>query len=262
MLAIKKESLTNCVRHTHEHDQSQVPIASHTFFRTSHTHATAAKPRNSSLAFRHPIHSDASAPAVRAGKSLSENEIAATLPTESSAKTGRLLDLAIDSAQAFIGSHTLNIKFPEDTTEIVGRAIEEGRGKIKKLKLVKPIILAVAAKLLALAPLFLGGLVLLATKALFVAKIAFLLAAALGFSKLGGSGASGLLSRITGAGNSGAESQGWSNAGSSQGWSSGNTGGSSQGWSSGASASYPYARSYDVAQEMAYGAQMPQAEQQ
>lgn len=245
-----KESLANCVRQTN----------TITYWHT-HTDATYAT-KYLSVAFHlPPQNSDASAPAARAGKSLSENEIAASLPTESSAKTGRLLDLALDSAQAFIGSHTLNIKFPEDTTEIVGRAIEEGRGKIKKLKLVKPIILAVAAKLLAIAPLFLGGLVLLATKALFVAKIAFLLAAALGFSKLGGSGASGLLSKFTGAGSNGAESQGWSNAGSSQGWSSGNAG-SSQGWSSGASASYPYARSYDVAQELAYNAQMPAEQQQ
>lgn len=201
------------------------------------------------------ICSDPSAPVARSGKALSENDIVASLPAEASAKSGRLLDLAIDSAQAFIGSHTLNVKFPEDTTELVGRAIEEGRGKLKKLKLVKPIILAVAAKLLALAPLFLGGLVLLATKALFVAKIAFLLAAALGFSKLGGSGASGLLSKFTGAGNAG-ESQGWSSGGASQGWAAPASSGSA-GWSQGASASYPYARSYDTAQDMAYGAQIP-----
>lgn len=214
------------------------------------------------------VYSDPSAPAARAGKALSENEIEASLPTEDSAKTGRLLDLAIDSAQSFIGSHTLNIKFPEDTTEIVGRAMEDGARKLKKLKLIKPIILAVAAKLLAFAPLFLGGLVLLVTKALVLAKIAFLLAAGLGFSKLGGSGGSGfnLLSKFTGAGNSnnnGGDSQGWASAGpSNAGWSSGNSGAPSSGWSSGASSgSYPYARSYDVAQEMAYQGQMP-AEQQ
>lgn len=72
------------------------------------------------------IYSDPSAPS-RAGKALSENEIASELPTESSAKNGRLLDLALDSANAFIGSHSLNIKFPEDTTQEVARAIEEGK---------------------------------------------------------------------------------------------------------------------------------------
>lgn len=121
-----------------------------------------------------------------------------------------------------------------------------GRGKIKKLA--APFLLAIGAKLFALAPLLLGGVVLLATKALVVAKIALVLAAVLGFQKLGGSGGSGfnLLSKFSGAGNSAAPSQGWS---------SGNSG--SQGWSSGSSNSYPYARNYDEAQDMAYSAQAP-----
>lgn len=101
---------------------------------------------------------------------------------------------------------------------------------------------------------------LLATKALIVAKIAFVLAAVLGFQKLGGSSGSGfnLLSKFTG-GNSGA-TQGW--AAPAQGWSSGAAaGGAQQGWSSGSSSSYPYARSYD-AQELAYSAQAPEPAQQ
>lgn len=134
-----------------------------------------------------------------------------------------------------------------------------GRGKIKKIA--GPLILAVGAKIFALLPLFLGGLVLLATKALIVAKIAFVLAAVLGFQKLGGSSGSGfnLLSKFTG-GNSGA-TQGWA-APAQQGWSSGAAvGGAQQGWSSGSSSSYPYARSYD-AQDMAYSAQAPEPAQQ
>lgn len=129
--------------------------------------------------------------------------------------------------------------------------IRSGRGKIKKLA--APIILAVGAKLFALAPLLLGGIAILATKALIVAKFALALAAVLGFQKLGGAGGSGynLLSKFTGAGNS--AGQGY--AAPSQGWSSGNTG--SAGWSSGSSSSYPYARNYDEAQDLAYNAQAP-----
>lgn len=193
---------------------------------------------------------------------MSENEIIASLPAESSQQTGRLLDLAMDSAANFFGSHALNIKFPAETTQDIARAFEEGRGKLKKIA--GPLILAVAAKLFALIPLFLGGLVLLATKALVVAKIAFVLAAVLGFQKLGASGSGfNLLSKFSGAGNSGA-SQGWA-AAPSQGWSSGSAAGAGSpqaGWSSGASNSYPYARSYD-AQDMAYsGQQAPIAESQ
>lgn len=132
--------------------------------------------------------------------------------------------------------------------------LTKGRGKIKKIA--GPLLLAIGAKLVAIIPLFLGGLVLLATKALIVAKIAFVLAAVLGLQKLGGSGGSGfnLLSKLGGGiGGAGAgASQGWANP--SQGWSSGS--GATQGWSSGSSNSYPYARSYD-AQDMAYSAQAP-----
>lgn len=183
---------------------------------------------------------------------MTENEILASLPTESSQHTGRLLDLAMDSAANFFGSHALNIKFPAETTQEIARAFEEGRGKIKKIA--GPLILAVAAKLFALIPLFLGGLVLLATKALVVAKIAFVLAAVLGFQKLGASGSGfNLLSKFSGAGQG--ASQGWA-AAPSQGWSSGAGAGAGTqaGWSSGASNSYPYARSYD-AQDMAYSGQ-------
>lgn len=60
-----------------------------------------------------------------------------------------------------------------------------GRGKLKKLA--GPLVLALGAKVVALLPLFLGGLVLLATKALVVAKVAFVLAAVLAVQKLLGS---------------------------------------------------------------------------
>lgn len=124
-----------------------------------------------------------------------------------------------------------------------------GRGKIKKIA--APIILAIGAKVIALIPIFLGGLILLATKALVVAKIAFILASILGFQKLSGAGGSGfnLLSKFSGAGAN--TSPQWANAAPA--WSNA---ASTQGWSSGAANSYPYARSYD-AQDMAYSEQVP-----
>lgn len=176
----------------------------------------------------------------------------------------------MDSVSNFFSSHNLEVKFPEETTTEIARAIEEGkknqsnskngetfqrivqfigRGKIKKIA--APIILAIGAKVIALIPIFLGGLILLATKALVVAKIAFILASILGFQKLSGAGGSGfnLLSKFSGAGASATPQWGnaapaWTNAASTQ------------GWSSGSANSYPYARSYD-AQDMAYSEQVP-----
>ena len=109
-----------------------------------------------------------------------------------------------------------------------------------------PLMMAVGAKLIALIPIFLGGLALLAFKAVAVAKIAFVLALALGASRFFGAGGFGKL----GGGNGGT---GY-NAGGVGGW---NNGGYNGGWTSGGSASYPYSRSMDAADE-AYSAQAPQ----
>lgn len=111
----------------------------------------------------------------------------------------------------------------------------EGRGKLKKM--IGPIALALGAKVFAIVPLVLGGLALLTTKAIIVAKIALFLAILVGGSKLFGSKLGGSL----GSGYS-------SNAG----WSGASTGG----WSSGASSAYPYARSMNDAQELAYAGQV------
>uniref|UniRef100_A0A1B0GMG6 Uncharacterized protein n=1 Tax=Phlebotomus papatasi TaxID=29031 RepID=A0A1B0GMG6_PHLPP len=121
----------------------------------------------------------------RGAKSLSENEITANLPSGVQEKTGRLFDLTLEAASNFLTSHDLEIKLPAETTKNLARSIEEGRGKLKKLA--GPLVLALGAKVVALLPLFLGGLVLLATKALVVAKVAFVLAAVLAVQKLLGS---------------------------------------------------------------------------
>lgn len=176
---------------------------------------------------------------ARSGKALSENEIVESLPAESSERTSRLFDMAVDSLTNFMDSHSLSVKFPQETTQEVARAIEEGRGKLKKLG--GPLLLAIGAKLVALIPLFLGGLIFLALKALVVSKIAFVLAAILGLSKLGGGVGGGL-----GGGLLGKVSNGL-------GWPSTNQ--QSSGWSSGsAGASYPYARNYETGQDLAYQA--------
>lgn len=177
---------------------------------------------------------------ARSGKAISENEIVDSLPTEKSERTSRLIDLAMDSLTSFLDTHSLEVKFPKESTQEVARALEEGRGKLKKIA--GPLMLAVGAKLIALVPLFLGGLIFLAIKALVVSKIAFVLAAILGLQKLGaGSGAGlNLLGKVA----NGVGGSGWgSGVQSGSGWSSPSVGGS-----------YPYARNYDTAQDLAYNA--------
>lgn len=184
---------------------------------------------------------------ARSGKAISENEIIDSLPAEKSERTSRLFDLAMDSVTSFLDTHSLEVKFPKETSQEVARAIEEGRGKLKKIG--GPLLLALGAKLIALVPLFLGGLVFLAVKALVVSKIAFVLAAILGLQRFGGAGAGnglGLLGKV---------------ANGVQGWSSGAQG--SQGWASTpVGSSYPYARNYDNAQDLAYNAYSGEQQQQ
>lgn len=177
---------------------------------------------------------------ARGAKAISENEIVDSLPIESTERSGRLYDLAVDALSSFVGSHSLELKFPKESSQEFARAIEEGRGKLKKF--IAPLILAFGAKIVALIPLFLGGLIFLAIKALIVSKIAFVLAALTGLQKLGaGAGGLNLLGKFTG---NAQPSAGWSAATPSAGWSSG----------TGAAAQYPYARNYDTAQDLAYNA--------
>ncbi|XP_049277089.1 uncharacterized protein LOC125760727 isoform X2 [Anopheles funestus] len=214
----------------------------------------AARAANIELAPGVTFARDPAVPAERTGKAISENEIVSTLPADSEQKTDALFDLAIDSAKRLFSARSIQFKLPEETTETIARSLEEGK-KLKKV--LGPLVLALGGKLFALLPLFLGAVALLAVKALLVSKVAFVMAAVLAAQKfLGGGGGSplNLLSKVAG-GSSGGVVGGGASAGAG-GWSSGASAG---GWSNtgAASAQYPYARSYDTAQELAYSAQAP-----
>lgn len=90
-----------------------------------------------------------------------------------------------------------------------------GRAKIKKIAL--PLIAAAGVKLFALIPIVLGSLGLLVMKALFVGKIALLLAGVLAFQRLFGSGngATSLFNK-----NNQPSTVGWVDNSGGQGWSS------------------------------------------
>ncbi|XP_023302171.2 uncharacterized protein LOC111684264 [Lucilia cuprina] len=186
---------------------------------------------------------DPASPVQRNGRALSETDVLSQLPENADERTGQLIDMAVESASEFLGSHNLEVKVPTEATQEIARALDEGRGKLKKM--VGPIALAIGAKLFALVPLLLGGLALLTTKAIIVAKIALFLAILVGGSKFFG-----------GLGNKFGGSLGGGYSANGAGWSAG---ASNAGWSSGASSAYPYARSINVdgdAQELAYAGQV------
>lgn len=80
---------------------------------------------------------------------------------------GRALE---DAARNFVGDDAL---------------VEESRGKKKKAqKMLGPLMMAVALKAAALVPLMLGGIALIAGKALLIGKIALVISAIIGLKKL------------------------------------------------------------------------------
>ena len=118
-------------------------------------------------------------------------------------------------------------------------------------KMALPLIAAAGVKLFALIPILLGGLGLLVTKALFVGKIALLLAGVLAFQRLFGGNSAGAANFFS------------KNAQPSTGW----VDSANQGWSANVAAGVQpqgyYKRSFDVengkvdAHSMAYSAQAP-----
>ncbi|XP_012255479.2 uncharacterized protein LOC105685702 [Athalia rosae] len=181
-------------------------------------------------------------PMERSGKVLeTETELMNELPRDATDKTFKIVSMLYESTMSFLKSHSLKLSMPEGS---ISRALEEGRGKIKKMAL--PIIAAVGVKLFALIPLALGGLALLVLKALFVGKIALLLAGILAFQKLFGSGGSAGSFFSKGA----QSAASWAAAPSSQAWSSAPSAPQTQG----------YYRSFDTngdAHDLAYSAQAP-----
>ncbi|XP_041985131.1 uncharacterized protein LOC121737543 [Aricia agestis] len=86
--------------------------------------------------------------------------------------------VAIEKDQS--GEEKLNVKFEPGELRDAARTFEEARGKLKKYT---PLIAGIGVKVVAIAGLLFGALTLLVTKALVVAKLALMAAAALGIHK-------------------------------------------------------------------------------
>lgn len=187
-------------------------------------------------------------PMERNGKDLrTEVDMMNELPRDASDRAIKLMGMMFDSAMSFVKSHSLKLSMPEEGS--ISRALDQGRAKIKKIAL--PLIAAAGVKLFALIPIVLGSLGLLVMKALFVGKIALLLAGVLAFQRLFGSG-NGATSFFN---KNNQPSTGWVDNAGGQGWStSGNVAANLQ--------PQGYYRSFDGhrqtdAHSMAYSAQAP-----
>ncbi|XP_008182307.1 uncharacterized protein LOC100169409 [Acyrthosiphon pisum] len=109
------------------------------------------------------------------------------LPTEDELRgqlqqqPSKVTDMVVNSAIRFLQSRTLQLKFPQTNPEELSRAIEEGRGKLKKKML--PILGFLAVKIVAVLPILLGIIGFFALKALVFGKLALLIAGVMAFQK-------------------------------------------------------------------------------
>lgn len=117
-------------------------------------------------------------------RALSESELDNTLPQNEEEKDTQVESLLVDRVARFLSSHTLQLKVPDSSITEMRRSLDEARGKKKKLKMLLPLLLLFKLKAAALIPLALGGLALLALKALIVSKLALVLAAIIALQKL------------------------------------------------------------------------------
>ncbi|KAL7296206.1 uncharacterized protein LOC106649237 [Trichogramma pretiosum] len=119
----------------------------------------------------------------RADNARSLNDIEASLPTELEARESAVNDVLYDRAARFLSTHTVELSMPEE----LSRSLGEARGKKKKIvKSLLPILLLLKLKAAALIPILLGGLALLAFKALIIGKVALIISAVLLLQKLFG----------------------------------------------------------------------------
>ncbi|XP_050437151.1 uncharacterized protein LOC126843583 [Adelges cooleyi] len=119
------------------------------------------------------------------GRSLSESELDDNSASDEVEKDAQVENLLLDRVARFLESHTLQLKVPESSISGMRRSLEEARGKKKKQqKMLLPLLMMLKMKAIALVPLAIGALALLAFKALVVGKIALVLAVIIGIQKL------------------------------------------------------------------------------
>ncbi|KAL5284815.1 hypothetical protein ACFFRR_006870 [Megaselia abdita] len=152
-------------------------------------------------------------------KSMNENDdLESNLPRTMDDRDGKLTSMLFDRLSRYFNGHTIMINFPKMSSDEIGRGLEEGRGKMKKM--MGMMMMGMAMKLMGMIPVAMGFLYILSGKALIISKIALLLAGIMVLKKL-------MSSKGGGGGSSGWSSGGGGGGG---GWSSGGGGGGGGGW--------------------------------
>ncbi|ETN67394.1 lactoylglutathione lyase [Anopheles darlingi] len=164
------------------------------------------------------VRNERSSSGAEPSKPLTEAELEQTLPRGLEARDEALTNMLLEKVAGIFSSRTIQMTLPKLSSEELGRGLEEGRGKMKKM--MSMMIMGFMMKMAAMVPVAIAGLYLLAGKALIVSKIALLLAGIIGLKKLVASKQQ--------------HGSGWSSGGSGHG-----------GWDR---------RSVDVAHNMAYNA--------
>ncbi|XP_052867969.1 uncharacterized protein LOC128273936 [Anopheles cruzii] len=113
---------------------------------------------------------------------LTEAELEQSLPRGLEARDEALTAMLLEKVAGIFSSRTVQVTLPKLSSEELGRGLEEGRGKMKKM--MSMMIMGFMMKMAAMVPVAIAGLYLLAGKALIVSKIALLLAGIIGLKKL------------------------------------------------------------------------------
>ncbi|XP_058060393.1 uncharacterized protein LOC131211061 [Anopheles bellator] len=113
---------------------------------------------------------------------LTEAELEQSLPRGLEARDEALTNMLLEKVAGVFSSRTVQVTLPKLSSEELGRGLEEGRGKMKKM--MSMMIMGFMMKMAAMVPVAIAGLYLLAGKALIVSKIALLLAGIIGLKKL------------------------------------------------------------------------------
>uniref|UniRef100_A0A336L843 CSON005712 protein n=1 Tax=Culicoides sonorensis TaxID=179676 RepID=A0A336L843_CULSO len=114
--------------------------------------------------------------------SLSESDLEQMLPRSVSDRDSTLSNMLIERIAQFFSTRTVQISLPQITATELGRELEEGRGKMKKM--MSMMMMTLMMKFAAMIPVAIAGLYVLAGKALIISKIALLLAGIIGLKKL------------------------------------------------------------------------------
>ncbi|XP_052122671.1 uncharacterized protein LOC113209234 [Frankliniella occidentalis] len=124
------------------------------------------------------------------GRALSEAEVEAALPPGDSyaAKDARLNELLWERLARVLSSHTVQLSFPKVSASEMRGISSGGTGRGKMKSMMKMMMMGAAMGMMGMLPIMMGGVSMMALKALVVSKLALVLAIIMILKKLLGGG--------------------------------------------------------------------------